>query len=103
MGGDRGAISGRSRLAHSPITNRSGGYSAGSAVFAAEAVPAPAGASGKRAEVQEGVAAVRVLGPIEVSIAGRAVPLGGAQQRLLFAALALHMNAVVPADVLVDL
>jgi WD40 repeat protein/DNA-binding SARP family transcriptional activator len=48
-------------------------------------------------------AQVRVLGPLDVSVAGRTVPLGGAQQRLLFAALALHVNAVVSADVLVDL
>ncbi|WP_240519494.1 AfsR/SARP family transcriptional regulator [Amycolatopsis antarctica] len=44
----------------------------------------------------------RVLGPLEVTTAGRAVPLGGRKPRLLLAALLLRANDPVPADHLVD-
>lgn len=45
----------------------------------------------------------RILGPLEVADdAGRTVPLGGARQRALLAALLLHANEVVPLDRLID-
>src|SRR3954452_13987219 len=45
---------------------------------------------------------IRLLGLIEVSLDGRAVPLGGAKQRALLAMLALHPNAPVSVDRLVE-
>jgi DNA-binding SARP family transcriptional activator len=44
-----------------------------------------------------------ILGPLDVRVAGLAVPLGGAKPRLLLAVLLLHSNKVVPAESLIDL
>jgi DNA-binding SARP family transcriptional activator/streptogramin lyase len=44
----------------------------------------------------------RVLGPLEVSAAGRPLPLGGRKQRTLLALLLLHPNELVPRDRLID-
>ncbi|MBA3742606.1 BTAD domain-containing putative transcriptional regulator, partial [Sporichthya sp.] len=45
---------------------------------------------------------VRLLGPVEVTSAGRPLPIGSAKQQTLLAVLALQVNQVVPLDVLVD-
>ena len=45
---------------------------------------------------------IRLLGLIEASLDGRAVPLGGAKQRALLAMLALHPNAPVSVDRLIE-
>lgn len=45
----------------------------------------------------------RILGPLEVLLDGRAVPLGGQRQRSLLAVLLVHHGQVVPTDRLVDL
>ncbi|UOX85791.1 tetratricopeptide repeat protein [Amycolatopsis sp. FBCC-B4732] len=45
---------------------------------------------------------IRVLGPLEVTAAGRVIALGGPKPRLLLAALALQPNVVVSTDVLVE-
>jgi class 3 adenylate cyclase/DNA-binding SARP family transcriptional activator/WD40 repeat protein len=45
----------------------------------------------------------RVLGPLEVLVDGRPVPLGAAKQRLVLAALLAGGNAVVSVDRLVDI
>src|SRR6516165_8092115 len=45
----------------------------------------------------------RVLGPLEVLVDGRPVPLGAAKQRLVLAALLAGSNAVVSVDRLVDI
>src|SRR4051812_48621613 len=45
---------------------------------------------------------VRLLGPVEVSMDGRRLPLGAAKQRALLAMLAVHANSTVPADVLME-
>ncbi|SFO99163.1 DNA-binding transcriptional activator of the SARP family [Amycolatopsis arida] len=44
----------------------------------------------------------RVLGPLEVEVAGRPVPLGGPKPRLLLATLLLHANVAVSTDLLID-
>jgi DNA-binding SARP family transcriptional activator/streptogramin lyase len=44
----------------------------------------------------------RLLGPLEVVVDGRSVPLGGLKQRALLAILAIHANEVVPTDRLID-
>jgi DNA-binding SARP family transcriptional activator len=44
----------------------------------------------------------RILGPLEVLDAGRAVPLGGAKQRAALAMLLLHRNQVVSRDRLIE-
>ncbi|MFS8104301.1 tetratricopeptide repeat protein [Lentzea alba] len=44
---------------------------------------------------------VRLLGPLELVVSGRPVPLAGARQRTLLALLALNANRVVPLDQLV--
>jgi DNA-binding SARP family transcriptional activator len=44
----------------------------------------------------------RILGPIEVTDAGRPLPLGGPKQRALLALLLLHANEVVPTATLID-
>ena len=44
----------------------------------------------------------RVLGPLEVIEAGRAVELGGPKQRALLALLLLSANRVVPSERLID-
>ncbi|HYB86913.1 MAG TPA: ABC transporter substrate-binding protein [Streptosporangiaceae bacterium] len=44
----------------------------------------------------------RVLGPLEVWAGGQAIPLGGAKQRALLAALLLHANEVVSRARLID-
>jgi DNA-binding SARP family transcriptional activator len=45
---------------------------------------------------------IRLLGLVEASHAGHDLPLGGAKARALLAMLALHANAPVSADRLVD-
>ena len=45
----------------------------------------------------------RILGPLEVRVDGRTVPLGGQRQRALLAALLVHHGQVLPTDRLVDL
>jgi DNA-binding SARP family transcriptional activator len=44
----------------------------------------------------------RILGPMEVSLAGRAVPIRAAKHRTLLATLLLRANRVVPVDALVE-
>ena len=44
----------------------------------------------------------RLLGPLEVTVDGTAVDLGGLKQRALLAILLLHANQPVPRDVLAD-
>jgi DNA-binding SARP family transcriptional activator len=44
----------------------------------------------------------RILGPLEAWDKGREVSLGGPKPRALLAALLLHTNEVVPADLLID-
>ncbi|MQA11655.1 MAG: SARP family transcriptional regulator [Pseudonocardiaceae bacterium] len=44
----------------------------------------------------------RVLGPLEVNVAGRALPLGGPKPRMLLATLVLQSNVPVSTDALVD-
>ena len=44
----------------------------------------------------------RILGPLEVSLDGRAVPLGGKKQRALLALLLLHANEALSSDRLID-
>ncbi|WP_173123317.1 AfsR/SARP family transcriptional regulator [Kibdelosporangium persicum] len=46
--------------------------------------------------------AFRVLGPLEVTVGGRAVPLGGRKPRMLLATLLLEPNTTVAVDTLVD-
>ena len=43
-----------------------------------------------------------LLGPLEMRDGGRVIPLGGAKQRALLAALLLHANQVVSRDSLID-
>src|SRR5690349_19931633 len=43
-----------------------------------------------------------LLGPVEVRVDGRAVPLPGARQRLVLTMLLVDVNRVVPADRLID-
>ncbi len=45
----------------------------------------------------------RILGPLEVLLDGRVVPLGGQRQRSLLAVLLVHHGQVVPTERLVDL
>ena len=45
---------------------------------------------------------IRLLGPVELRIDGRDVPLGGPRQRALLALLALRAGQVLPADELVE-
>jgi DNA-binding SARP family transcriptional activator len=45
---------------------------------------------------------VRILGPLQVVVDGRSVPLGGPRQQVVFASLALEANHVVGIDRLVD-
>ena len=45
---------------------------------------------------------VRILGPLEVWVAGRSLALGGTKQRAVLAMLVLHANQVVAIDHLVD-
>ena len=40
----------------------------------------------------------RIIGPLEAVVAGRAVPLGGAQQRALLAVLIVRRGQVVTLD-----
>ena len=44
----------------------------------------------------------RILGPLEASIGGRPVPLGGRRQQAVLAILLAHANEVVPAERLID-
>jgi DNA-binding SARP family transcriptional activator len=50
-----------------------------------------------------GTVEFRVLGPLQLLVDDRPVPLGGAKQRLTLAALLLHANSVVSADRLADI
>jgi YVTN family beta-propeller protein len=43
-----------------------------------------------------------ILGPLEVTAEGRALPLGGRQQRALLVLLLLHVNEVVSSERLID-
>ena len=43
-----------------------------------------------------------ILGPIELSVGGRPVPVGGLKQRALLAFLLLHANEVLSRDRLID-
>lgn len=43
-----------------------------------------------------------ILGPIELSVGGRPVPVGGLKQRALLAFLLLHANEVISRDRLID-
>jgi DNA-binding SARP family transcriptional activator len=61
---------------------------------------APAG-SGREGAVGHGVG-FRLLGPVDVTVDGRAVEIGSAKQRALLAVLALRVGTVVPVEVLVD-
>ncbi len=45
---------------------------------------------------------ISILGPFEVSRAGRRVELGPPQQRALLALLALRPGSIVPLDAIVD-
>jgi WD40 repeat protein/DNA-binding SARP family transcriptional activator len=45
---------------------------------------------------------VRVLGPVEASVGGQPVPLGGGKQRALLAMLAVQPNRTVSADALLE-
>ena len=45
---------------------------------------------------------IRLLGPVEVDVEGRPVPLGAAKQRALLAVLALHANRAVAAEDLIE-
>jgi DNA-binding SARP family transcriptional activator len=45
---------------------------------------------------------LRILGPLEVRVAGGTLALGGVKQRAVLAMLALHLDEAVPSDVLVD-
>jgi len=44
----------------------------------------------------------QLLGPVEATVDGRPIPLGATKQRALLAMLALHANATVPVERLVD-
>src|SRR5690348_14322700 len=44
----------------------------------------------------------RLLGPLEVVVDGRPVPLGGPKQRALLAMLLLHRGRAVSTDALID-
>src|SRR5688572_9883035 len=44
----------------------------------------------------------RILGPLEVEEAGRAIPIVGGRQRALVAILLVHANEPVSADELID-
>ena len=44
----------------------------------------------------------RLLGPLEVTVDGHALDVGGLKQRALLAILLLHANQPVPRDVLID-
>jgi DNA-binding winged helix-turn-helix (wHTH) protein len=44
----------------------------------------------------------RILGPLEVDVAGDTVPLGGPKQRAVLAHLVLRANQLVPAETLID-
>jgi DNA-binding SARP family transcriptional activator len=44
----------------------------------------------------------RILGPLEVTREGSALPLGGTKQRAVLAVLLLHANEVVSSDALID-
>jgi DNA-binding SARP family transcriptional activator len=44
----------------------------------------------------------RVLGPFDVVVGGRSLPLGGPKQRVVLASLALRPNEVVPVEAIVE-
>ena len=46
---------------------------------------------------------IRVLGPFEVLVDRRLMPLGGARQRLVLAGLVASANAVVSSDRMIDI
>ncbi|GII34907.1 BTAD domain-containing putative transcriptional regulator [Planotetraspora mira] len=45
---------------------------------------------------------LKVLGPVELIVAGQAVPAGPPKERALLALLAMHADRVLPADLLAD-
>jgi basic membrane lipoprotein Med (substrate-binding protein (PBP1-ABC) superfamily)/DNA-binding SARP family transcriptional activator len=45
----------------------------------------------------------RILGPLEVAVAGRAIALGPPKQRAVLAVLLLHLNEIVATDRLIEL
>ena len=45
---------------------------------------------------------IGILGPLEVRVDGRFVPLGGPKQRVLLTTLLLHANETVSRDRLID-
>ena len=47
-------------------------------------------------------AEVRLLGPLELTVGGRAIDVGGPRQRVVLAVLALNVNRVVSVEQLVD-
>jgi YVTN family beta-propeller protein len=59
-------------------------------------------AVGETARDNVGEVEFRVLGPLEVTAAGRSLPLGGRKQRTLLAMLLLHANELVSRDQLID-
>src|ERR671911_515910 len=44
----------------------------------------------------------RILGPLEVDVGGKTIPLGGPKQRAVLAHLVLRANQLVPAETLID-
>ncbi|MFF3335596.1 BTAD domain-containing putative transcriptional regulator [Streptomyces sp. NPDC002888] len=68
----------------------------------AKAVRARACRRGVDRQVGGGRWELRVLGPLEVRFAGRPVPVGGARQRAVLAALLLCRGRMVPTSSLVD-
>src|ERR671911_1885186 len=44
----------------------------------------------------------RILGPLEVDVGGKTIPLGGPKQRAVLAHLVLRANELVPAETLID-
>lgn len=57
---------------------------------------------GRSAGVGEALVEFRVLGPVEVRLAGQRVSIGHARQRSVLAVLLLDLNQVVPAERLID-
>src|SRR5437867_2657413 len=57
---------------------------------------------GMQRTVSRGSMQFRVLGPLEVSMAGDPISLGGPKQRAVLAHLLLRANQLVPAETLVD-
>src|SRR5258707_15032006 len=58
--------------------------------------------AGEAVAAETGVTEFGILGPLEVSRSGRAVPLGGPRQRAVLALLLLEANRVVSLDRLAE-